>query len=73
MTPAAKGNRNASPRKRVARTKSQSARQSLSSRAMEERIAKRAYELYLERGGHPGRELDDWLQAEHDVRMRRSS
>ena len=24
----------------------------------------RAYEIYLERGEQPGRELDDWLQAE---------
>ena len=28
----------------------------------------RAYELYLARGGHPGEEIDDWLQAEHEVR-----
>ena len=27
-------------------------------------IAKRAYELYLQRGSVPGPELDDWLEAE---------
>jgi hypothetical protein len=27
-------------------------------------IAKRAYELYLQRGSVPGHELDDWLEAE---------
>jgi hypothetical protein len=27
----------------------------------------RAYELYLERGGVPGDEVDDWLQAEREL------
>ena len=27
-------------------------------------IAERAYHLFLERGGHHGYELDDWLKAE---------
>jgi hypothetical protein len=30
-------------------------------------IAKRAYELYLQRGSVPGFELDDWLQAEAEL------
>jgi hypothetical protein len=29
-----------------------------------EEIARRAYELYERRGGEPGRDLDDWLEAE---------
>ena len=29
-------------------------------------IRRRAYEIYQERGGLPGRELDDWLQAESE-------
>ena len=29
-------------------------------------IRRRAYEIYLERGGLPGRELEDWLQAESE-------
>jgi len=29
-------------------------------------IQRRAYEIYLERGEQPGRDLDDWLQAEHE-------
>jgi hypothetical protein len=29
-------------------------------------IRRRAYEVYLERGGHSGRELEDWLQAESE-------
>ena len=32
-----------------------------------EAIAFRAYELYLARGAQPGRELDDWLQAEREL------
>jgi Protein of unknown function (DUF2934) len=30
-------------------------------------IRRRAYEIYLERGGLPGRELEDWLQAEYEI------
>jgi hypothetical protein len=30
-------------------------------------IAKRAYELYLQRGSVPGHELDDWLEAEAEL------
>jgi hypothetical protein len=33
-----------------------------------ERIAARAYELYLQRGGEPGRETEDWLEAERELR-----
>lgn len=32
-----------------------------------ERIAKRAYELYEQRGRQDGRELEDWLEAEEIV------
>ena len=31
-------------------------------------IARRAYELYLARGYEHGHDLDDWLQAERDLR-----
>jgi outer membrane protein TolC len=30
-------------------------------------IARRAYELYLERGGAAGKDLDDWLSAEREL------
>jgi hypothetical protein len=30
-------------------------------------ISRRAYELFLERGGEHGRDLEDWLQAEHEL------
>ena len=35
--------------------------------AREEEIRRRAYEIYIERGTQPGRELDDWLQAEREL------
>lgn len=31
-------------------------------------IARRAYELYQERGGEHGHDVDDWLQAERELR-----
>ena len=33
----------------------------------EEEIRNRAYEIYLQRGGQPGHELEDWLQAEREL------
>ncbi len=30
-------------------------------------IAMRAYQIYLERGGAPGNELEDWTQAEREL------
>jgi hypothetical protein len=32
-----------------------------------DRIASRAYEIYLERGGGDGRDMDDWLEAERQL------
>jgi Protein of unknown function (DUF2934) len=31
-------------------------------------IARRAYEIFLEHGSLHGRDLDDWLQAEHELK-----
>jgi hypothetical protein len=33
----------------------------------QEKIAKRAYEIYLERNGAPGNPLEDWVRAEREV------
>jgi Protein of unknown function (DUF2934) len=30
-------------------------------------VRRRAYEIYLERGGLPGQELKDWFQAEREI------
>lgn len=35
---------------------------------LEERIRQRAQEIYQQRGGQDGSELDDWLQAEAEIR-----
>ena len=32
-----------------------------------ERVAARAYELYIARGGGEGHDLDDWLSAEREL------
>jgi len=33
-------------------------------------VQRRAYQLYLDRGRKPGRELEDWIQAEHELKQR---
>jgi hypothetical protein len=38
---------------------------------MEDRIRHRAHEIYLQRGGQDGSALDDWLQAELEIRQSR--
>jgi hypothetical protein len=35
---------------------------------LEERIRRRAYEIYVKRGNQSGSDLDDWLQAEKEIR-----
>ena len=35
-----------------------------------EAIAKRSYELFLARGGEAGHDVEDWLQAEADLRKK---
>jgi hypothetical protein len=38
-----------------------------------DRVAQRAYELYQERGGGDGRDMDDWFSAERELARRRES
>jgi hypothetical protein len=33
----------------------------------QQKIAQRAYEIYLERNGAPGNPLDDWVRAEREL------
>jgi hypothetical protein len=35
---------------------------------IEEQIRRKAYELYVHRGNESGSELNDWFQAEEEVR-----
>jgi len=37
----------------------------------DDEIRARAYEMYLERGGHDGLDFDDWVRAERELRQRR--
>jgi len=45
---------------------------SMGSEPSEEDIRTRAYQRYLERGGGHGRDFEDWLEAERELRERRS-
>ena len=45
----------------------ETAEASVRNAAREDEIRLRAYEIYLQRGGEPGREMDDWLQAESEL------
>jgi hypothetical protein len=38
----------------------------------EDDIRRRAYERYLERGGGHGTDFEDWLEAEREIRSRKS-
>jgi hypothetical protein len=38
---------------------------------LQEEIRKRAYELYEQRGSFDGHDIDDWLQAESEIPMRK--
>ena len=56
MAKAAKSKKPETAKKGNART--------LRHRPTEEEIRKRAYEIYLQRGGAHGHDLDDWFHAE---------
>jgi len=36
-------------------------------------VAEAAYQRYLQRGGADGRDFDDWLEAERELKARRSA
>ena len=50
----------------------QQARPTLSRELDQNEIARVAYELYQQRGGINGHDLEDWLNAEQIVRLRTS-
>jgi len=37
-----------------------------------EEIRQRAYEIFLARGGTPGKEMEDWLRAEQELKRERA-
>jgi hypothetical protein len=59
--PAAKTGRQTSTKKRA----------SPPSQLAREDIERRAYEIYLERGGTEGSEMEDWLRAEQELQRRK--
>jgi hypothetical protein len=36
---------------------------------LEEQVRRRAHEIWLQRGGENGLELDDWQQAEEEIQL----
>ena len=42
-------------------------REGLLDLTLEQEIRDRAYEIFLQRGGQVGYEVDDWLQAEREL------
>ena len=62
-----KDKRNEILQDRVSPIQSHPENPSVNDKPSHEEIRLRAYEIYLERGGLPGNELDDWLQAEREL------
>ena len=59
--------RNGSTEAEATSTQAETAEALEGNSARDGEIRCRAYEFHLERGGQPGSELDDWLQAEREV------
>jgi hypothetical protein len=67
MSMSSKPKRNGSTESQASSTQAETGEVSAGNSARGEEIRRRAYEIYLERGEQPGRELDDWLQAEGEL------
>src|SRR6266446_10685538 len=67
MSMSSKPNRNVITEPQATSTQAEAGEVSTENSARDEEIRRRAYEIYLERGEQPGRELDDWLQAEREL------
>ena len=67
MTLQDKGKRNETLDVRASSVQSHAEDASTNHTARREEIRLRAYEIYLQRGGLPGNELVDWLQAEGEL------
>jgi hypothetical protein len=55
------------PAEKTARKITVRKRSSVSQQPTRENIERRAYEIYMERGGGEGYEMEDWLQAEREL------
>lgn len=58
-------NRTTEPKRTSAQSETEEV--SVASSVPDETIRLRAYEIYLERGQQPDRDLGDWLQAEREL------
>ncbi len=67
MTLQGKGKRNETLEVRATAIQSHAEDTSANHTPSHDEIRLRAYEIHLERGGLPGNELDDWLQAEREL------
>ena len=67
MSMASKPKRNAITEPQATSTHAERGEVSAGNSARDEEIRRRAYEIYLERGEQPGRDLEDWLQAEREL------
>jgi hypothetical protein len=65
VSPKPKRNRSSEPQ---ATSQEETREVQLGNSSPDEEIRRRAYEIYLERGEQQGRELDDWLRAERELR-----
>ena len=67
---ASKSKRNGSAELQATSTQADTRETPLGNAARDDEIRRRAYEIYLERGAEPGREMEDWLQAEGELERR---
>ena len=68
MRMSSKPNRNQITERQATSTEAETGEISVGNSSRDEEIRRRAYEIYLERGEQPGRDLDDWLQAERELK-----
>ena len=68
MSMSSKPKRTASTEPQATSTQAETGEISVGNSARNEEIRRRAYEIYLERGEQPGRDLGDWLQAERELK-----
>jgi Protein of unknown function (DUF2934) len=64
---ASKPKRNGSAELQATSTQAGTRETPLGNAPRDEDIRRRAYEIYLDRGAEPGREMEDWLQAEREA------
>jgi hypothetical protein len=67
MSVSSKPKRNEITESQATSTQAETGEVSTGNSVRDEEIRRRAYDIYLERGGQPGRDLDDWLQAEREL------